>query len=244
QCWTYSAGVTPGAVLGLVLGLVLAAVAPAPGPAPSDAMTRAVTRAVLTTGGPAYHYRYDGRRLVVRAGAGSVDSNRRELAVPAGTRARRDQVSCATWARESSWRMQPGLAVRVADRGGRVRAVTLTKNVFGGTQSVMNVLTWDTGRRGDPWRRVGQFDLAPVLLTTHRRLVPLPWRACLRAQGRQLEFRVWPLGRVDPPTWDDGAFVRRVRLPRAAVYQGRPGWYVGHVPARGTAVYRGLRTGR
>ena len=65
-------------------------------------MTRAVTRVVLTTGGPAYHYRYDGRRLVVRAGAGSVDSNRREAGRARGDRARRDQVSCATWARRAA----------------------------------------------------------------------------------------------------------------------------------------------
>ena len=226
-----------GAVVALLVGLL----APAPvTPAPP----REVARAVLTADGPTYHYRYDGDRLAVRAGPGTRDSNRRELAVPVRAPRTRDQTTCATWARESSWRTQPGLAVRVVDRGGRVRAVTLTKNVFGGTQSVMNVLTWDTARRGDPWRAVGQFDLAPVLLTDHRRVLPLPWRACLRVHGRRVAFRVWPVGRVAPPAWGDHRYVRRARLPRSFVYAGRPGWYVGHVPGGGSAVYRGLRVGR
>lgn len=225
---------TFGAVLALVLGLL------APAPLPAEA----VAWSVLTTGGPSYHYRYDGHRLVVHARAGTTDSNRRELAVPVGAQRSRDQLSCATWAEESSWRMQPGLAVRVADRGGRVRAVTLTKNVFGGTQSVMNLLTWDTARHGDPWHAVGQFDLATVLLTPRRHLVPLPWRACLRVEGRRVSFKVWPLGRVAKPSWGDRAYVRRARLPRSFAYAGRPGWYVGHVPGGGSAIYRGLRVGR
>lgn len=224
---------TFGAVVALVLGLL----APAPLPA------HAVARSVLTADGPAYHYRYDGQRLAVRA-SGSGEPNRRELAVPLGARRSRDQVSCATWARQSTWRTQPGLAVRVVDRGGRVRAVTLTKNIVWGVQTVMDVLTWDTGRGGRPWRTVGQFDLARVLLTKHRRLLPLPWRACLRVDDRRLSFKVWPVGRVDRPAWGDREYVRHAVLPRSFAYAGRPGWYVGHVPGRGSAVYRGLRVGR
>ena len=225
---------TFSAIVALVLGLL------APLQLPADALAPSV----LTAGGPPYHYRYDGHRLVVHAARGTADSNRRELVVPVGERASRDQTTCATWARESSWRMQPGLAVRVTDRGGRVRAVTLTKNVFGGTQSVMNVLTWDTDRRGDPWRAVGQFDLARVLLTPHRRLLPLPWRACLRVRDREASFKVWPLGRVGRPAWSDHAYVRHVLLPRSFDHTGRPGWYVGHVPGGGSAVYDRLRVGR
>ena len=224
---------TFGAVVALVLGLL------APAPLPADE----VARSVLTADGPAYHYRYDGQRLAVRA-SGSGEPNRRELVVPVGARRSRDQVTCATWARQSSWRMQPGLAVRVVDRGGRVRAVTLTKNIVWGVQTVMNVLTWDTGRRGRPWRPVGQFDLAGVLLDRHRALLPLPWRACLRVVDRRVSFKVWPLGRVDRPSWRDRAYVRSARLPRAFDHSGRPGWYVGHVPAGGSAVYAGLRLGR
>lgn len=218
-------------VVALALGLL------PPAPVPADGLTRSV----LTAGGTAYHYRYDGDRLVVRAERGRADPNRRELVVPDRASRSRDQLSCATWVRESGLRMQQGLAVRVVHQGRRVRAVTLTKNVFGGTQTVMNLLTWDTARRGDPWRAVGQFDLAAVLLHG-RKPRPLPWRACLRVVGRKATFKVWPLGRVDRPSWRDPRYARTARLPRAFDRTGRPGWYVGHVPPGGSAVYRGLRT--
>lgn len=225
--------------IGVLVALVLALVAPAR--VPDDA----VSRSVLTPDGPAFHYRYDGHRLAVRAerSTGRTEPNRREVVVPAGSRPTRDQTSCATWVRQSAWRVQPGLAVRVRDDGQRVRAVTVTKNVVWGVQTVMNVLTWDTDRRGPAWRSVGQFDLARVLLTGHLRLAPLPWRACLRVQGRQVSFLVWPLGRVARPSWSDHAYVRHARLPRSFGHAGRPGWYVGHVPAGGDVVYGGLRTG-
>jgi hypothetical protein len=218
-----------GAVVALVLGLLVP--------------TPAIDRSALTADGPAYHYRYDGHRLGVRA-TGPGEPNRREVVVPAGARRTRDQISCATWARQSSWRVQPGLAVRVVDRAGRVRAVTLTKNIVWGVQTVMNLLTWDTARRGRTWRAVAQFDLARVLLTPRRRLVPLPWRACLRVQDRRVSIKVWPLGRVDRPAWSDRAYARHARLPRGFRYAGRPGWYVGHVPDGGFLAYRGLRVGR
>lgn len=122
--------------------------------------------------------------------------------------------------------------------------MTLTKNIVRGVQTVMNVLTWDTGRTGRPWRLVGQLDPAPVLLTRQRTLTPLPWRPCLRVADRRVSFKVWPLGRVDPPRWRDRAYVRTARLPRSVDVAGRSGWYVGHVPGGGSAVYRGLRVGR
>lgn len=221
----------------MVVAVVVALLSPAPTAADG------LARSVLTDDGPAYHYRYDGHRLVVHA-RGSGEPNRREVVVPRGARPSRDQTTCATWVETSRWKVQPGLAVRVVDRHGRVRAVTMTKNVFGGAQSVMNLLTWDTARAGDPWRAVAQFDLADVLLGPHRRLVPLPWRACLRVQGRQVSFLVWPLGRVARPSWSDHAYVRHARLPRSFGDGGRPGWYVGHVPAGGDVVYGRLRAGR
>lgn len=217
------------------MAVVVALLSPAPTAADG------LARSVLTDDGPAYHYRYDGHRLVVHA-RGSGEPNRREVVVPRGARPSRDQTTCATWVEESRWKVQPGLAVRVVDRQGRVRAVTMTKNVFGGAQSVMNVLTWDTARAGDPWRTVAQFDLADVLLDPHRRLVSFPWRACLRVVDRRVSFKVWPVGRVDPPSWGDRAYVRHARLPRTAVHAGRPGWYVGHLPGRGATTYRRLWT--
>ena len=128
-----------GTVAALVLSLLPVATPPP-----------ALDRSVLTGGGSSYHYRYDGDRLAVRASRGGGEPNRREVVVDRRAPANRDQLSCATWTRQSDWRVQPGLAVRVRDNGGRVRAVTLTKNIAFGVQTVINVLTWDTARRGDP----------------------------------------------------------------------------------------------
>lgn len=197
---------------------------------------------MLTPQGTAYSYRFDGRRLAVRAARGTREPNRRELLVAGGTPSRRDQTSCATWSRKSNRFAQPGLAVRVQDRRGRVRAITLTQNIIFGYRDHLNVVTWDTSRRGDPWRMVAQFDLSDVFIKRDGRLRPLPWRACLRAEGRRVSFLAWPVGRVEPPSWNDPSAVHRARLPRGWAYRGRPGWYVGHVPPRGTMVYRNLTT--
>jgi hypothetical protein len=219
-----------GAVATLVLSL-LPVVAPPP----------ALDRSVLTPGRSSYHYRYDADRLAVRASGLAGRSNRREVVVDRRAPVSRDQLSCATWTRQSSWRVQQGLAVRVVDTGGRVRAVTLTKNIAFGIQTVINLLTWDTARRGDPWRVLRQYDVADVVVRDGR-LLPLPWRVCLRVADRRLSFKIWPLGRVARPGWDQRPYVRHGRLPRSFDVAGRPGWYVGHVPGGGSAVYRDLRT--
>ena len=224
--------------LGLSTGLAPAAATPVPLDQPPS--ERAIQRSVLTAGGPSYRYRYDGQRLVVRATHRSLgDPNRREIVTtsPVG----RDQSVCATWARQSAWRTQPGLAVRVVDRGGRVRAVTLTKNIAFGMQSVLQLVTWDTDRRGDPWRGVARFDMADVLLRSGGRLQPLPWRVCLRVHDRRAQLKVWLPRKGGEPSWQDRGHVRSARLPRGYA-AGRAGWYVGHVPAGGDVVYRGLST--
>ncbi|GAA4740805.1 hypothetical protein GCM10023350_26640 [Nocardioides endophyticus] len=224
-----------GAVATLVLSL-LPAVAPPPALDHS-----ALDRSVLTPDGSSYHYRYDGDRLAVRASRGGGEPNRREVVVDQQAPVSRDQLSCATWTRQSSWRVQPGLAVRVNDTGDRVRAVTLTKNIVFGVQTVINVLTWDTARRGEPWRAVGQYDVARAVVRDGK-LLRLPWRVCLRVADRRMSFKIWPIGRVDRPGWSERRYVRHARLPRSFDIAGRPGWYVGHVPGGGSAVYRDLRT--
>jgi hypothetical protein len=228
------------ALVALSLGSVaLAALPVGATPAPRDPVPGpALHRSVLTTDGAAYRYRHPGRRLVVTAARHVIGQpNRREI-VAAGPR-QRDQTVCATWVRQPTWRGQPGLAVRVVDRGGRVRAVTLTKNIVFGVQSVLNVVTWDTARDGDPWRGVAQFDLADELLDQGR-LRPLPWRACLRVHGRTVRFKVWLPRERSEPSWSDPTAARSAVLPKAFVLRGRAGWYVGHLPSGGRMVYRGL----
>lgn len=228
-----------GALLALVTVVGLAPASSMPVPRLDPPAERALQRSVLTADGPSFRYRRDGDRLAVRgARRGSGEPNRREI-VTAGP-SRRNQTVCATWARQTTWRAQPGLAVRVVDNGRRVRAVTLTKNIVFGLQSVLNVVTWDTGRRGDPWRGVAQFDMAEVLLDADHRLRPLPWRVCLRVHERRAQLKVWLPRRGPEPSWQDPEATRSTRLPRAFVRSGHTGWYVGHLPARGRMVYTGL----
>lgn len=219
------------ALAGLVLTLL-----------PPHAPTPTFERDTLTPRGPRYSYAYDDGRLVIRAAASKGDRNRREVFHRSGVRATRDQTSCATWSAESDSMTQEGLAVRIRQSGGGLQAVTVTKNTIFGVHWTFNLLTWDTTRRGDPWRKVAQFDLSEAVGAGPHRLYPLPWRACLRVVERRVTFKVWPLGRVARPSWRDHTYTRRARLPRAFQVSGRPGWYVGHLASRGRVVYRGLTT--
>ncbi len=214
----------------------------APPPPPERA---AYVRSVLTDDGPRLRVRtVSGGRVVVRGERTDVDHrdrNSREVFRRPGARMARAQTTCATWVRQSEPSVQQGLAVRIRDRAGRVRAVTLTKNVEFGLYWVFNLLTWDTARAGEPWRSVGQFDLSPVVGKSAQRLARLPWRVCLRAAGRTVAFKVWLPREGAEPSWEDPVHVRTARLPRGYGV-GRPGWYVGHLPAGGRVVYGGLTT--
>lgn len=204
----------------------------------------AFARSVLTDNGPRLRYWPGGNgRVVIGGDAGDTgyrDVNRREVFTQRSTPATGRQTTCATWLRQSDPAVQQGLAVRVRDDAGRVRAVTLTKNVQYRLYWAFNLVTWDTARSGDPWRKIGQFDLSSVVGQSVDPAA-LPWRICLRATGRHLAFKVWLPGEQARPTWDDDRYVRRARLPRGYAV-GVPGWYVGHLPPDGQVAYGGLRT--
>lgn len=199
-------------------------------------------RVILTPDGPSYHYRRHGDGLVIRARSSRGEPNRREVLTD--TRVRRNQTICATWATETNRNVQPGLAVRVTRTKGRVRAVTLTKNIVYGLNSVFNVASWDTARRGHPWRKVAQFDLADVVLRPDGKLRALPWRACVRVVGLKLALKIWLPRRSSEPSWSDPIASRHTRLPRSLARAGRSGWYVGHLPNRGRLIYHDLEVRR
>jgi hypothetical protein len=166
--------------------------------------------------------------------------NRRQVFTERAAAPSTNQTVCATWSHQSEPYIQQGLAVRV--RGGpgdRQRAVTLTKNTFTGYFWVFNVLTWDTRRPGDPWREVAQFNLSDVVVQDGQ-WAPLPWRVCLRVHARTLAFKVWLPDQEPEPAWQDPTHTRRASLPGRFVYPGRPGWYVGHLPAGETTEYADL----
>jgi hypothetical protein len=239
--------VVSGAVSAAVLAALLVAPAPADAqlPAADGAAHSPFVREVLTPDGPRQRLRVHDGRVAVTAGAWAYpDHNRREVFHRRGATASRAQTTCATWVHRSAPDVQEGLAVRIRDDRGRIRAVTLTKNVEFGYYWVFNVLTWDTAREGDPWRAVGQFDMSAVVSPSGTRLASLPWRVCLRVAGRDLAFKVWLPGRGTEPTWQDPLAARHTRLPAAFVAAGVPGWYVGHLSDHGRVAYEHLTTRR
>jgi hypothetical protein len=230
----------------LLLAAMAGAGAPAVGARPElPPSHQGFVRAVLTDDGSGLRIRRTGDGRVVMRGTadrpGRLDWNRREVFRRPKAPSTGPQTSCATWVTQSRNSVQQGLAVRIRDHAGRVRAVTLTKNVEYGYYWVFNLLTWDTARTGEPWHAISQDDMSHVVGLSADELRPLPWRVCLRARGRTVQFKVW-LPREGPePSWRDAEHVRSARLPRGFA-GGRPGWYAGHVPAGERMVYRGLGT--
>jgi hypothetical protein len=167
-----------------------------------------------------------GSSVVVSAPPANDDGNLRLVFVDPGQPVRADQEVCATWTEASSPYDQQGVALRV-DTDGPTRAVTVTKNVWGGIFDVFNVHTWDASQPNGGLRHLASMSLAPVL-KPEGRLLPLPWRICARAVGDTLTFKVWPADRPEP-RWDDGVHGMSVPLPAGTPEAGRPGWYAGHV---------------
>jgi len=161
-----------------------------------------------------------------------------------------DQQSCATWWSRTDtsgpW-VQEGVALRIRTTQGRVRAVTVTKNVWAKAYSTFNMMLWDSskwgGTRTFPFLQIGQAVLGTVF-SPGGRLAPLPWRMCARMVGRRLEFRVWPLTHVEP-AWGAPGYSGAAVLPADQsqyLEPGIPGWYVGHLEAGDRVVYAGLAT--
>jgi hypothetical protein len=207
---------------------------------PSSAASGLVTE-TLTSGPERYVVKTPATGVVtVRARAPMVQPlgwNRREILVAPGAVASRDQVVCATWTHQTRDLDQEGLAVRSrVHSGGHRQAITLTKNTYANFVWVFNLLTWDSGRSGDPWRVIGQFDLSAVV-SPHGRLVRFPWRVCMRADGRRIAFKVWLPGREPEPAWSDPVHARSTAVPSHFDRSGLPGWYVGHLQPGDTVTY-------
>ncbi len=216
---------------------------------PAAAAAPGYVEEVLTPGPGRYAVRSGpAGELTVRARSlrhgQPLEWNRREILVRPDARPSRNQVVCATWTEQTRDLDQQGLAVRFrSGPGDRRRAVTLTKNTFGGYVWVFNLLTWDTHRSGDAWRSLGQFDLSPVV-SSDLQLLPFPWRVCLRAQGRRVDFKVWLPDREPEPTWEDPVHAHSTTMPRRFVKPGLPGWYVGHLQPGDHVTYAELTARR
>jgi hypothetical protein len=144
--------------------------------------------------------------------------------------------SCATWTAEGDPFHQEGATLRLRTFGDGVRAITVTKNVYGSEFWKFNVHVWDTNNAEAPFTMIGNpFDLSATLGggTSGQPLVPFPWRLCARAQGSQVDFVVWPASqpRPDYGTPDRGG---SVTVPDGWLEPGFNGWYAGHLQPAST----------
>jgi hypothetical protein len=227
--------VVAGAVAALLVPLSMPPCAAATGFA-SEMLTPGPERYAVRTG-PAGEVTVRARPPV----AGQpLDWNRREILVRSGVPPSVDQTVCATWTDQSRHLDQEGLAVRFrAGPGDRRRSITLTKNTYANYVWVFNLLTWDTRRTGEPWRALAQFDMSAVV-SSHLKLLPFPWRVCLRAERHRVDFKVWLPGRGPEPPWTDRAHTRSTTVGHRFERPGVPGWYVGHLEPGDHVTYADL----
>jgi hypothetical protein len=162
-------------------------------------------------------------------------SSLRKVFWPTSESASRDGEVCASWLDQSDGIVQEGVALHIVDGRTSVRAVTVTKNVIYGVQWVFNVHTWDS-TAAQPFTVIGQYDMSRVV-TANNQYLPFPWRICARTAGTTLTFKVWVPSRQAEPSWSDPVHAVTTSVPAGYVAPGRTGWYVGHLPAGGSAHY-------
>jgi hypothetical protein len=169
----------------------------------------------------------------------TAQTNLRKVFWPSGQAAHADEQSCATWSSQSDDREQEGIALRITDVNGDVRAVTVTKNVIYGIWWDFNVHTWDS-QSNTPFTQIAQFDYGNVVAAPDGTEAPFPWRACARVQGSVLTFKVWVPAYESEPSWADPEFARTAAIPAGYLNAGQAGWYDGHIPAGGVLTYSRL----
>lgn len=212
-----------------------------PAPRPAVVTTPTYERSALTKdGADTYRLKASGRSVTVEAPQSNQSMNTRQLFWRSDAKKSVDQSSCEVWSNQSSWINQPAVALRIARFGKGVRAITVTKNVWGGVTSVFHLLLWDTTISGQVGP-VMQLMVSPQRWWLHGlehdggktdgspgSSAALPWKMCAKVVGDQLTFRIWPLSKPDPG-WGDPKFGSTLTLPDSWVYAGSPGSYIGHL---------------
>lgn len=140
-----------------------------------------------------------------------------------------NQESCATWAQESTPRIQQGMALRIDTADGRLRAIVLTKNIYPGPTGTFNLYVIDrnysTGL--DQGLALTSFNTSAEFRPDGA-MLPLPWRVCARVQGDQFTFKAWPTTEVEPP-YGDGIHGGAYTIPSEWTYAGAAGHYIAHM---------------
>ena len=208
-----------------------ACVPPPPAPPPEGFDQLYLTR----DGADHFVFQLAENSLTVTSPASNRGSNSRALLWRVDAPQTVDQQSCATFT-DSGLPNQEGVVLRVRTDHGVGRGITVTKNIWYGYTHAFNVHVWDTSRPAD----AGLLTKVSGHFMTEA-LGPYPWRLCARAVGARVTFKVWPASQPTP-AWDDPIHARSTTLPPGRTAPGRPGIYVGHVPAGGRVGFSDLST--
>jgi hypothetical protein len=195
---------------------------------------RAVVPSVATRDG-ALVYEFDpspdGVGVVVRSPLGTGRNLRMVWTIDDVT-VSRDHQACDTWGSTSGPLTQQGVALRIEATDGAVeRAICIMKNIWGGGSWIFNAI----GFRSGSLVILGSVDLSAEF-DAHGSVPSLPWRMCASVEGRSLVWKVWPTAEPEPD-WDDPMFGTRIALPIEWVYEGQPGFYVGHLESGDCALF-------
>jgi hypothetical protein len=197
-------------------------------------------QAVLTPDGPTSYRFVSAPANTVAASVDSAGGNVRQIFWPGDNPVLPDTESCAIWSGQSGAHVQQGAALRIRQDGSRVRAVTVTKNVFLDATWIFNFHVWDTSK-SPAYTPIGATNLEAAL--RHDGIVtPLPWHFCARVIGSKLEFKVWTATDAFEPAWGDRNHGGSVQLPAGWEAPGKAGWFVGHIQPNNTAVFNDLAT--
>ena len=206
--------------------------------------SRTLNSAVLTEDqGDTYTIKNHSGNLYMKADQGNERGNLRKVMWPNDIANRTNTQSCAVWLGSTHDRTQQGIALRIRNDNGRVRAITVTKNVIYGVYWVFNVHTWDSTSE-KPFTQIGQFNMSDVMLNKIGGLEYMPWRVCARVVGDTFSFKVSFPQKMSNPSWTNASYAKSVKVPKDYVYSGQAGWYVGHIPPNGSTEYNGLATWR
>jgi len=200
-----------------------------------------VDTAVLThDGSDSYQFTRTDRTLTVSAPPGNRGSLLRTVIVPRNAPSIGSAESCATWTSATSGGVQQGAALQVrAGVDGRIRALTVTKNITWQSYWAFNFHTFDTAR-SIPFVGFGQIVLSRAFLDADN-VAHLPWGMCARVRSGYLEFKAWPTAQAEP-AWGDPLHGARIRIPAGWDTAGRAGWYIGHLHPGETTRYDAMTT--
>jgi len=202
--------------------------------------TSSSNQAVLTPDGTGKYRFVSAPANTAAAAIDGSGGNLRQVFWPGDNPVVPDSESCAIWGAESGPLVQQGAALRITQNGSRIRAITVTKNIFYGAPWIFNFHVWDTAQ-SPPFTLIGATDLKNTLVRAGV-VTPLPWNFCARVIGSKLEFKVWPVAEALEPAWGDRTHGGSVNLPAGWSAPGKAGWFIGHIQPWNVAAFTNLAT--